>query len=402
MKKLALLSAINQDIPRTIWAIGVSSLLINLATSVVQSGSAVYLKMVLGIAISTIGLIEAVVECIANLIKIFSGVISDYLRRRKWIMALGFSLLTISKPLLAISKDVSGVLFARTIDRIGNGIQATPRDALISDSAPKATKGACYGLRQSLAIVGSTLGGVFGMIVMELMNDDFQLLFSLATIPAIFATLILVLFVKETSGREHKHTRKKIKLKDLKSLGSRFWLLMVVVSVFMLARFGEFFISLHACTNLNMEKAHIYVITIIFNLFTTLAAYPAGILSDKMSRINLLFIGFAMLFFADISIGFANNLFWIWIGATLWGIQRGMSEGIFAVLVSDHVPQGLKGTGFGMYYTVVAVSTFCASTLAGLISQRSSESMAFVCGAAICVIASTILFAVRKRLRNDV
>ena len=151
-----------------------------------------------------------------------------------------------------------------------------------------------------------------------------------------------------------------------------------------------------------MEKAHIYVITIIFNLFTTLAAYPTGILSDKMNRIHLLFIGFVMLFLADVSIGFASNLFWIWIGATLWGIQRGMSEGIFAVLVSDYVPQGLKGTGFGMYYTVVAASTFCASTLAGLISQKSSEEMAFVFGATICLIAVTILFAVRKKLKSEV
>ena len=143
MNKSEFFQFLKQSIPGTIWAIGLSSLLINLATSVIQSGSAVYLKAVLGIAVSTIGVIEAVVECVANTVKIFSGIISDYLRRRKWLMVFGFVLLTISKPLIAMSKNISSIIVARTIDRIGNGIQASPRDALISDAAPKETKGAC-------------------------------------------------------------------------------------------------------------------------------------------------------------------------------------------------------------------------------------------------------------------
>ena len=402
MQKLGVLRFFSHSIPGTIWAIGVSSLLINLATSVVQSGSAVYLKIVLGIAVSTIGFIEAIVECIANLIKIFSGVISDYLRKRKWLMIFGFTLLSISKPLLSASRSTAEILFARTIDRVGNGIQATPRDALISDTAPKEVKGACYGLRQSLAVIGSTLGGVFGMIVMKLSDDNFQLLFILATIPAVLALLVLIFFVKERMDNEHKSARKRIKLKDFRLLGMRFWLLILIVAIFMSARFGEFYISLHACDNLNMEKANIFMITIIFNLFTTLSAYPTGKLSDKFDRVNLLNAGFAMLFLADICIGFANSLIWIWIGALLWGLQRGMTEGIFATLVSDYAPKELRGTGFGLYYTVVAISTFFASIFAGKVSQASSEADAFLTGAVICLFAICTLLKLKKYLRRYV
>ena len=401
MNKSEFYQFLKQAIPGTIWAIGLSSLLINLATSVIQSGSAIYLKAVLGIAVSTIGVIEAVVECIANTVKIFSGIISDYLRRRKWLMVFGFVLLTISKPLIAISKNISSVVVARTIDRIGNGIQASPRDALISDAAPKKTKGACYGLRQSLAVVGSTLGGVFGMIVMKLTGDNFQLLFVLATIPAILAVVILIFFVKETLNHKHKVDRRKIRMHDMKALGKRFWLLMIIVAIFMSARFGEFFMSLHACENLGMQKAYLFVITIIFNLFTTLSAFPTGKLSDRMNKINLLFIGVVVLFISDICIGCANNLVWIWIGAALWGIQRGMSEGIFSILISDYVPKELRGTGFGVYYIIVSVSVFWANTIAGGVSQYCGESSAYLTGALICVITAITLLIFRCKLTQD-
>ncbi len=401
MNKSEFLPFLRQSIPGTIWAIGLSSLLINLATSVIQSGSAVYLKAVLGIAVSTIGVIEAVVECIANTVKIFSGIISDYLRRRKWLMVFGFILLTISKPLMAISKNVSSIVLARTIDRIGNGVQASPRDALISDAAPKETKGACYGLRQSLAVIGSTLGGVFGMAVMKLSGDNFQLLFILATIPAILAVVILIFFVKETLNHKQKVDRRKIRIHDMKALGKRFWLLMLVVSIFMTARFGEFFMSLHACENLGMEKAYLFVITIIFNLFTTLSAFPTGKLSDRMNKINLLFIGIAVLFISDICIGCAHNLIWIWVGAALWGIQRGISEGIFSILISDYVPKDLRGTGFGVYYIIVSASVFCANTIAGGISQHYGESVAYLAGAVICIIAVAILLIFRRALSQS-
>ena len=126
-----------RNIPRSIWAIGISSLLINAATAVVFSASALYLKTVLAVSITYIGTLESVVEGIAYFTRTFSGVLSDYFRKRKWFMVFGFALLTISKPMLAFSNTYIGIFISRTVDRLGNGLQASPRDALVSDLAPK-------------------------------------------------------------------------------------------------------------------------------------------------------------------------------------------------------------------------------------------------------------------------
>lgn len=399
-KEGGFLSFFRASIPQTIWAVGVSSLLINMATTVTFSGTALYLKTVLGIGIASIGVIEAVVEAIAYSVRIFSGVISDYLQRRKMLMLIGFSLLAIAKPMLAFSRSFTEVFWARTVDRIGNGIQASPREALIGDVAPKESKGACYGLRQSLSVIGSTIGGIFGVIVMSLSNNDFELLFLLASIPAFFSVIILFLFVKDKI--QHKKGEKidkvKIKLRDLMLLGKKFWILMIVIAIFMLGRFSEVFIALHACDNFGLNVAYGTSITMVYNLISTFVSYPVGKLSDKMERSFLLFVGLCLSLSSHLLIGLAPNLTLVFIGTITWGAQVGIVQSITATLVSDYVPKELRGTGFGVYYFIVAATTASASMIAGFISQTKGEGAAFIIGATFCSLAIVMFCFMKKHL----
>ena len=400
-KKTGFLSFLKESIPEAIWAIGISSLLMNVSTAVVFSGTALYLKTVLGVAISAIGFIEAIVEAIAYAVRIFSGVISDYFRKRKTMMMIGFVMLAISKPLLAFSKTFAHIFISRAIDRVGNGIQASPREALISDLSPKESKGACFGLRQSLSVIGSTLGALFGIIVMKSTNNNFELMFLLAGIPAVIAVFILLIFVKEKKQtKEERHEeRRKIRLQDAKLLGKKFWILMIVVTVFMLGRFSEIFISLHACDNFSLNVAYGTSITLIYNLVSTFVSYPVGKMSDRMDRTTLLLIGFILLFVAHITIGFAANLTILFIGTIIWGLQIGITNSILATLVSDYVPKDLRGTGFGVYYLIISISTAIASAFAGILSEAYGEARAFAVGAVLCLIALIMLCGFKRALK---
>ncbi|MDR1476367.1 MAG: MFS transporter [Holosporales bacterium] len=392
--------SLRSSIPRAVWIVGLSSLLVNVSTSVVFAGSALYLKTVIGVSIATIGLAEALVEAIAYGVRIFSGVFSDYMRRRKPLMLLGFTMLAVAKPMLALSKSFGEVLTARAIDRIGNGIQATPREALISDLAQKEHKGACFGMRQSLAVIGSTIGGIFGIVVMQVTHNDFEFMFILASIPATLAIFILLFFVheKKSEPSQHKSDRRKIRIQDLKLLGKKFWILMIIVVATMTARFSEVFISLFACGSFELDVAYGTSITIIYNLFSVFVSYPMGKLSDRMNRTTVLFIGIIFLALAHLTIGCASGLSMIFLGTIFWGIQRGITEAMFATLVSDYVPKNLRGTGFGTYYLIVSISAASASALAGMVSQSFGEGAAFLSGACICCFSIIFLLFFRKSL----
>ena len=391
-----------RNIPRSIWAIGISSLLINAATVVIFSASALYLKTVLAVSIAYVGTLEAIVEGIAYLTRTFSGVLSDYFRKRKWFMVFGFSLLTISKPMLAFSNTYVGIFISRTVDRLGNGLQASPRDALVSDLAPKEIKGTCYGFRQSLGLIGSTLCGLLGILVMRQSNNNFKLLFLLASIPAVLALLVLILFVKEKINNNKETTSKrKIKLSAIKELGKKFWLLMTLVIFFMLGKFSEVFICLRACDDFGLNVAWGTIFPVIYSLVSALVAYPIGKISDKVDRKNVLLFGFIIFTLSHLSIGLAPNLYFIFFGTMLWGTHEGITDSMFASLISDYVPKELRGTGFGLYSLLSSISMMIANIIAGYLSSTLGIHMLFVSGAVLGIITIIILLSIKPLLAID-
>ncbi|MBR1944475.1 MAG: MFS transporter [Alphaproteobacteria bacterium] len=391
-----------RNIPKSIWAIGISSLLINSATVVIFSASALYLKTVLEVSITYVGTLEAIVEGIAYLTRTFSGVMSDYFRRRKWFMVFGFSLLTISKPMLAFSSTYVGIFISRTIDRLGNGLQASPRDALVSDLAPKEIKGTCYGFRQSLGLIGSTIGGLLGILVMRQSNNNFKLLFLLAGIPAVFALCVLILFVKEKINNHSETTSKrKIKLSSINELGKKFWLLMILVIFFMMGKFSEVFICLRACDDFGLNVAWGTIFPVIYSLVSALVAYPIGRISDKIDRKNVLLFGFIIFTLSHLLIGLAPNLYFIFLGTMLWGTHEGITDSMFASLISDYVPKELRGTGFGLYSLLSSLSMMVANIIAGYLSSGFGIHMLFVSGAVLGIITIVILLVIKPLLCID-
>ena len=391
-----------RSIPRSIWAIGISSLLINAATAVVFSASALYLKTVLAVSITYIGTLESVVEGIAYFTRTFSGILSDYFRRRKWFMVFGFALLTISKPMLAFSNTYIGIFISRTVDRLGNGLQASPRDALVSDLAPKEIKGTCYGFRQSLGLIGSTVGGLLGILVMRQSDNNFKLLFLLASIPAVLALCTLILFVKEKIHNNKENvSKRKIKFSSIKELGSKFWLLMTLVIVFTLGKFSEVFICLHACDNFGLNVSWGTIFPVIYSLVSAIVAYPIGKMSDKIDRKKILLLGFIIFTLSHMAIGFAPNLYFIFFGTILWGTHEGITDSMFASLISDYIPKELRGTGFGLYSLLSSVSMIFASIIAGYMSDKFGMHTAFISGSVLGIITIVILLSIMHLLSID-
>ena len=183
-------------IPASIWAIGFASMLLNISAVMIFGIAALYVKQILGVATGIVLLLEGFFEALAYIMKLFSGVISDYLRKRKLVMVWGFALTVIARLFFALSSSFGVLLTARILDRLGNGIQSTPRDALVGDLAPENIKGACFGLRQSLAVAGSFIGGFVGIWCMVSTNQNFQTVFAVASVPAFLGLLLVLFFVK--------------------------------------------------------------------------------------------------------------------------------------------------------------------------------------------------------------
>lgn len=389
-------------IPITVWQIGIMMFLMNISFVMAYAFSGLYLKHILGASAIGIGALEGFCEMISHLMKLLSGMLSDFFKRRKGIMIFGYIFSVISRPVLAISGSFGLVFSARMLERFGNGIQASPRDAIVADVAPRKRIGASYGLKRSLAYIGSLLGGVFGILAMKATGNNYQAVFALASIPAIAAFLLLIFCVKEPKRFDHPAVtaeaplpspklKPKFSFKNFKYLGVSFWLLMIVNAIFMMARMNETFLILRMNEGFQIDPMFAPVVMIVFNLGTTLSSYPIGLLGDRFDRVKLLCIGVAALLLADIIMYSATTRGIMYLGVLFWGIQLGSTQNVFVSMIAEKVPEDLRGTGLGVYWLVNAFAAFVADTLAGYVAHHFSLNSIFVSSGIIGVFALLVL-----------
>ncbi len=236
-----------RDIPRPIWALGFVSLLMDLSSEMIHALLPVYLVTVMGASMVTIGIIEGIAEATTSIVKIFSGAVSDWLGKRKLLVAIGYGLAAVTKPIFPVATSVDWLVAARFIDRVGKGIRGAPRDALVADLAPAHLRGASFGLRQSLDTVGAFLGPVAAIVLMWLTVDHFTTVFWIAVIPGLLAFALIIVAVPEPERpKELRPLRSPLSRAELHRLSSSYWWVVAVGTVFTLARFSEAFLVLRA------------------------------------------------------------------------------------------------------------------------------------------------------------
>ena len=174
-----------REIPASVWILGFVSLLMDVSSEMIHALLPIYLVTVLATSALTVGVIEGIAEATAAITKVFSGALSDWLGKRKFLAATGYGLSAFTKPIFPLATTVGWLVAARFIDRIGKGIRGAPRDALIADIAPADKRGASFGLRQSLDTVGAFLGPLLAIVLMWLTANNFTAVFWVAVVPGL-------------------------------------------------------------------------------------------------------------------------------------------------------------------------------------------------------------------------
>jgi MFS family permease len=380
-----------RDVPKSVWALGFVSLLMDTSSELIHSLLPIFLVTVVGTSVAVVGLIEGVGEATAAIAKVFSGALSDRIGKRKLLVGVGYGLAALTKPVFPLASTAWEILAARFVDRIGKGIRGAPRDALVADITPPAIRGASYGIRQALDTVGAFAGPLLAMALMVLYANDFRAVFWWAVVPAALAVLLIMVGVQEPDGV--KRTAKPgwpLRRNDLARLSPAFWIVVAVGVMFTLARFSQAFLVLKAQAD-GLALALIPLVFIWMNLIYAVTATPAGILSDRIGRVRLLWCGLGALFMADITLAFVPGLWGVFVGIGLWGLHLGLSEGLLSALVADTAPEDLRGTAFGLFNLAAGAALLIASVLAGWLWQSFGATSTFIAGAAFSGFAALMM-----------
>ncbi len=384
-------SATWRDVPTTVWTLGFVSLLMDVSSELIHSLLPVFLTTVVGASTVTVGLIEGIAEATAAVAKVFSGALSDRIGKRKLLVGIGYGLAAVTKPVFPLASTAWEVLAAQFVDRIGKGIRDAPRDALIADVTPPTIRGASYGIRQALDTVGGFAGPLLAVALMALYANDFRAVFWWALVPAALAVLLIVVGVREPDAARATGKRGwPIRKAELKRMPPAFWMVIAIGVVFTLARFSQAFLVLKAQAE-GLALALIPLVFVWMNLVYALAATPAGILSDRLGRANVLLCGLGALVLADLALAFVPGLGGVIIGVGLWGLYLGFSQGLLSALVADTAPEDLRGTAFGLFNLVTGAALLIASLVAGWLWYDFGPTATFSAGALFSGLAILIV-----------
>lgn len=384
-------------IPGSVWALGFVSMLMDISSEMIHALLPIYMVTVLGTSVLAVGLIEGVAEATASIVKVFSGTLSDRLGKRKLLAALGYGLGALTKPVFPLAGTLDWLIGARFVDRVGKGIRGAPRDALVADVTPPELRGAAYGLRQTLDVIGAFLGPLLAIGLMWLTANHFQTVFWIAVIPAFLAVGVLLAFVREPERPASSRPRAPLSRGAMLRLGAGYWWVVGVGVVFTLARFSEAFLILRAGET-GLSPMWAPMVLVLMGFAFSLSAYPAGALSDRVNRITVLAVGMACLIAADLALAFMPGLSGLALGVVLWGIHMGFTQGVLGALIADSAPAELRGTAFGVFHLLTGLALLLASVIAGALWDAWGHQATFLSGAVFA--ALTLLgLAVLQRQR---
>ena len=366
-----------------VWALGLTSLFMDISSEMIHSLLPVFLVVGLGTSAAYLGLIEGVAEATACIVKVFSGALSDYFGRRKPLALLGYGMAALTKPLFPLASSAGMVFLARFIDRLGKGVRGAPRDALVADVTPPEQRGAAFGLRQSLDTVGAFAGPVFAILLAAAFSGALRTVMWIAVLPAFISVVVLWVGVREPA-QQGQRKKRSVDLR-VRSMPRSFWIVCAVASVFMLSRFSEAFLLLVGIHG-GLTPALTPLVLVAMNLAYLLSAYPVGKLSDRMPKQNLLVVGCGVLAVANGVLAIASNPVLLIVGALLWGLHMGLTEGIFAAMVANSAPKDLRGSAFGIFNMLRGLVLLAASVFAGFLWDQVGPQATFGLASVLAII----------------
>jgi MFS family permease len=207
----------------------------------------------------------------------------------------------------------------------------------------------------------------------------------------------LILFgVEDAKSRNEEVARPRLRLSEVNRFRAAFWVVVGISAVLTLARFSEAFLLLRS-QNAGLPTVFVPAVLVVMNVFYALSAYPAGVLSDRVGRTEVLAIGIAFLAVADLILALGGTIPLVMSGVAFWGLHMGFTQGLLATLVADTAPAKLRGTAFGVFNLAAGVAILIASVLAGALWDLYGPAATFLAGAVFTVLAFVGFVIVQRR-----
>ena len=376
------------DTSRNVYAFGATSLLNDTASEMAYWIVPAFLISI-GAGPAALGLIEGIAESVASFNKLFSGYLTDRLRRRKPIVATGYIVANGLKPLLAIATSWWQVLLIRFGDRFGKGVRGAPRDVMLAESVEPGKVGSAFGLLQAMDSAGAIVGPLIALLLIG--RIGYRGVFWMAAIPGLLSVFVLLAFARET-GRSSRRKTGSAHVASSAPLPGAFYYMLGAVALFSLGNSSDMFLVLRA-QSIGIPATHAPLLGLVFNLTFTLFSWPAGHISDRFPRQALVAGGYVVFAAVYLVFALAPSKAAIWTAMACYGLYYALTNPVLRAMVVDHAPAEARGRAFGIFYFVASVDALLASVITGQLWKHYGPRLPLMISAVLAAIAAMMLLA---------
>jgi MFS family permease len=371
---------------RNTFLLAFASLFADISTEMLYPILPVFLTQTLHASGSVVGLVEGFAQAAQNVVQGFSGALSDKLQKRKPIALLGYFMAALGKPLMGVATVWPAVFGARFLDRLGSGIRSAPRDALIASSVDDENRGRAFGLEGIGDNAGAFLGPLLAALLLYTLHVDMRAIFYLALIPGLLAFLMVLLVTERPAVAAAKSKMDA----SIWQFPKRYWAYLLVTALFNLGNSSNSFLILRTQDfGVSLEGA--ILIYAGFNLIAALISYPAGALSDRFGRKNILLASFILFGVAYLGFALATGVLMIAGLFACYGLYEGVFRSVGKAFASDFIPERLRAGGIGWFSTTVGLLQLVASIVAGLLWDKVGHAAVFFYGVGSAIVGSLAL-----------
>lgn len=387
--------------PRNVYVFGITSFFNDTATEMAYWVLPAFL-ISLGAGPAQLGVIEGIAESVASFAKLFSGYLTDHIRRRKPIVVGGYFVANAVKPLLGIVTAWPQILLIRFADRLAKGARAAPRDVMVAESVPQNRLGSAYGLIQSMDSAGAVAGPLAALWLLS--RYGIRTIFWAAAIPGAVCVLVALLGIRETkrqseSSRTSAPTQKSSAgLSDTNhpqspariKLAPGFYVVLIAVTLCSMGNSSDMFLVMRA-QNVGIRVALAPLLGLVFNITYTLASWPTGWFSDHFSRRLIASIGYVIFAAVYFVFGRAPSTLAIWIAMAIYGFYYALTQPVLKALVVGTVRESVRGRALGIYFFLTSLATLAASLITGEVWKHYGAAIPFYLSAALALAAAALL-----------
>ena len=356
-------------ITRNLIVLSLVSLTQDAASELMYPLMPLFLTGVLAAPAIVLGVVEGAAEVTAGASKYFAGKASDRIGS-KVLITTGYAFAGIGKLFVASAIVWPMVLFGRMIDRVGKGIRSAPRDALITKSVEPTHYARAFGFHRSADTFGAVIGPIVALIGLALLDNNVRAVMWWAVIPAVLS-VVISLFVKDIRIKESKEIVNGAKEK-LDPLPRPFWLAVIPFVIFALTNLPDTMLLLRL-SQIGTSMTNVVLAYIGFNLVYTFAAYPAGIIADRLSAYTVYAIGLVAFAVTYITIGQLDKPSpAMYFAVALYGFFPALTDGIGKAVVSHTVPKTMHGRAQGVFQSLSGGAILIAGIWAGVLWSSGS------------------------------